>query len=123
MPLPPLTLQVDPARPEGVALHFAETEGVPDPGVNLLELPFVAAGIPEDRVVVEHMTVYATTYFEGNLILDASVQGIAASKVFLGPTGQPSALSPDRTQLALNFDQIGVDPVRITVQLVKTESR
>lgn len=124
MALPALTLAFDPGATDGFSLHFAETQGVPDPGNNLLELPFIDAGLQLRTVVVEEMLVYVTTYFESNLVIDSSVQGVAAAKIFVDPfSGLPTALSPDRRQLALFFDQQGADQVRVTVQLAKTEIR
>lgn len=91
-------------------------------GLNLLELPFVDAGIDPARVVVESMLVVISTYYEGNLVIDSTVQGAASTKVFVDPvSGLTTAISPDRRFLALTFDQQGADEVRVQVQLIKTE--
>ena len=119
MPLPVPTLKADPSRPEGVSLHWAETEGAPDNGLNILDIPFVAAGIEADEITAGFLQLYSrpTTNF-----LTSTVSGFFPG-VHPNPIEPGSFLSADKRQIAVEFVQSGGDQVVLAIQLTKTEAK
>jgi hypothetical protein len=83
-------------------LIWAEAEGVPSDGANVIGLPFIDNGV-EPSLVDENW-------------MDIRVEA-------LGPLVTSSSfvsLSPDKTQLTLDFTQGGADQARVTVALIHT---
>jgi len=119
MTLPAATLKLDASRPEGVALHYAETEGVPDGGLNIIGIPFVAAGINPDEITPGFI------HFASRPTTNPSAPSVTGFTTAVHPTPcEPgSYLSADKTQIALEFFQSGVDEVVLTLWMTKTEDK
>lgn len=119
MTLPAATLKLDASRPEGVALHYAETEGVPDGGVNIINIPFVAAGVRFDAINPGFIKCAARPTTNPGA---SSVSGYTEA-VHPTPIEPGSFLSADKTQIALEFFQAGIDQVVLQIWLTKTEDK
>ena len=105
MALPAATLKLDASRPEGVALHYAETEGTPDGGVNIINIPFVAAGVRPEAINPGFIKCAARPTTN---VAVSTVTGYTEA-VHPTPIEPGSFLSADRTQIALEFFQSGID--------------
>ena len=113
MPLPDATLKGTTTRPEGVFLNIAETEGAPDNGLNVFGIPFIAAGIDANRIDAASLKVTAQPITNPT---SSSVTSVIAG-VHPTPIEAGSFLSADRTQIALSFEQTGVDTVSVMIEL------
>jgi hypothetical protein len=113
--LPPATLKETSVRPEGVLLHVAETEGVPVNGLNVIEIPFIDAGIDP------------TTFDAGFIqplvrpLTESSSVTFCSEGVHPDPVEPGSGLAADKRSIALNFTQTGVDQVVVQIILRKSE--
>jgi hypothetical protein len=101
MPFPDLQPRTDNRKgPGGTSVIWAEADGVPDNGANTFGLPFLSEGV--DPAVIDEDWI--------DVRVDA-----------LGPSvtgAQFVSLSPDKTQMTINFTQVGADQARVRVQLL-----
>lgn len=81
----------------------AENTGVPDPGANVIGLPFRAAGLDVERIV------------EDNLVVDVKPvsPGAGFNAVVLGSP----LLNADKTEMTLVFNTNGVATVNIVAKI------
>jgi hypothetical protein len=105
MPFPSLQPRTDSRQGthnNGQSTIWAEAEGVPDDGDNVIGLPFLALGI-QPFLINEDW-------------LDVRVEA-------LGPSVSCArfvSLAPDGTSVTINFDQGGGDQARVTVGIMHT---
>ena len=116
MPLPNATLKGTTTRPEGLFLHVAESEGIPDNGLNVFGIPFVAAGIQAAAIDAASLKVTAVPITNPSA---PSVTSVTAG-VHPTPVEAGSFLSADKTQIALSFVQTGADQVSVVIELSHT---
>jgi hypothetical protein len=114
MPLGNATLKSTDVRPEGVLLHVAEVEGVPDNGLNIIGIPFVDAGIDPVTFDASYLQPIVRPLTQGS-----SVEFVSEG-VHPDPVEPGSALSADKKSIALDFVQTGADQVVVQIVLLNT---
>jgi hypothetical protein len=114
MPIGNAFLKATDIRPEGVLLHLAEAQGIPVNGLNIVGIPFVAAGVDPNTFDEAYLNVLVRPLISGSSVAFAT-EGIHPTPLEVG-----GALSANKDEIALQIVQAGADEVLVQVTLMNS---